>query len=279
MKKHGGAIVFVVLLMVVGFFFFKDELHIDIKNPFAGKSEVPDSVVEEMLAETTDSIGYSADEATYTWEAKHTPDREQHQDTVELTLVYSGKYGAATVKRTQTYQYYKENDTWSACGSGDYEVVDVQWNLEKLLDGKTYTGTYDDGSGYTVTLSDLDLSAMTVTATYSYTPARSKYNNRNYYVTNLKGEEVDKLSGTVECHIKQREGLNSFGGLDGGFEIQEIVGSLWLDADYLYGDWGADVAVYLDFNDPISCSGVGVGPTSDLSATYSLPKSIRNFMS
>lgn len=88
MKKHGGAIVFVVLLMVVGFFFFKDELHIDIKNPFAGKSEVPDSVVEEMAAETTDSIGYSADEATYTWEAKHTPDREQHQDTVELTLVY-----------------------------------------------------------------------------------------------------------------------------------------------------------------------------------------------
>ena len=36
MKKHGGAIVFVVLLIVVGFFSFKDELHIDIKNPFAG---------------------------------------------------------------------------------------------------------------------------------------------------------------------------------------------------------------------------------------------------
>lgn len=263
MKKHGGAIVFVVILMVVGFFFFKDELHIDIKNPFAGKSEVPDSVVEEMLAETTDSIGYSADEATYTWEVKHTPDREQHQDTVELTLVYSGKYGAATVKRTQTYQYYKENDTWSACGSGDYEVVDVQWNLEKLLDGKTYTGAYDDGSGYTVTLSDLDLSAMTVTATYSYSPARSKYNNRNYYVTNLKGQEVDKLTGTVKCHIKQREGLNSFGGLDGGFEIQEIVGSLWLDADWLICDWRADVAVCLVFNDPIRCSGVDVGPISE----------------
>ena len=279
MKKHGGAIVFVVLLMVVGFFSFKDELHIDIKNPFAGKSEVPDSVVEEMLAETTDAIGYSADEATYTWEAKHTPDREQHQDTVELTLVFSGKYGAATVKRTQTYQYYKENGAWSACGSGDYEVVDLQWNLEKLLDGKTYTGTYDDGSGYTVTLSDLDLSAMTVTATYSYTPGESEYNNRNYYVTNLKGQEVNKLTGTVECHIKQREGLNSFGGLDGGFEIQEIVGSLWLNADYLYGDWGADVAVYLDFNDPISCSGVAVGPISAPSATYTLPRSIRDFMS
>ena len=198
---------------------------------------------------------------------------------MELTLVFSGKYGAATVKRTQTYQYYKENGAWSACGSGDYEVVDLQWNLEKLLDGKTYTGTYDDGSGYTVTLSDLDLSAMTVTATYSYTPGESEYNNRNYYVTNLKGQEVNKLTGTVECHIKQREGLNSFGGLDGGFEIQEIVGSLWLNADYLYGDWGADVAVYLDFNDPISCSGVAVGPISAPSATYTLPKSIRDFMS
>ena len=53
MKKHGGTIVFVVVLIVVGFFSFKDELHIDIKNPFAGKSEVPDSVVEEMLAEIT----------------------------------------------------------------------------------------------------------------------------------------------------------------------------------------------------------------------------------
>lgn len=286
MKKHGGAIVFVVILMVVGFFFFKDELHIDIKNPFAGKSEVPDSVVEEMLAETTDSIGYSADEVTYTWEAKHTPDREQHQDTVELTLVCSGEYGAVTFKRAQTYQYYKENDIWDVCESGDLETTDIQWDLKKLLDGKTYTKTYtepcadmNNGASYTVTLSDLDLNAMTVTATYSYSPARSKYNNRNYYVTNLKGQEVNKLTGTVECHIKQREGLNSFGGLDGGFEIQEIVGSLWLDADYLYGDWGADVAVYLDFNDPISCSGVGVGPISELSATYSLPKSKKNFMS
>ena len=128
MKKHGGAIVFVVLLIVVGFFSFKDELHIDIKNPFAGKSEVPDSVVEEMLAETTDSIGYSADEVTYTWEAKHTPDREQHQDTVELTLVCSGEYGAVTFKRAQTYQYYKENDIWDVCESGDLETTDIQYN-------------------------------------------------------------------------------------------------------------------------------------------------------
>ena len=205
----------------------------------------------------------------------------------ELTLFYSGEYGAATVKRTQTYQYYKENDIWDVCESGDLETTDIQWDLKKLLDGKTYTKTYtepcadvNNGASYTVTISDLNLSAMTVTATYSYTPGESEYNNRNYYVTNLKGQEVNKLTGTVECHIKQREGLNSFGGLDGDFEIQEIVGSLWVDADWiLYGDWGADVAVYLDFNDPISCSGVDVGPISDLSATYSLSKSIRNFMS
>lgn len=270
MKKHGGAIVFVVLLMVVGFFSFKDELHIDIKNPFAGKSEVPDSVVEEMLAETTDSIGYSADEATYTWEAKHTPDREQHQDTVELTLVYSSESGSVTFKRAQTYQYYKENDIWDVCESGDLETTDIQWNLKELLDGKTYTKTYtepcadmNNGASYTVTLSDLDLNAMTVTATYSYSPARSKYNNRNYYVTNLKGQEVDKLTGTVKCHIKQREGLNSFGGLDGGFEIVEKVGWLWLNADWLICDWRADVAVCLVFNDPIRCSGVDVGPISE----------------
>lgn len=205
----------------------------------------------------------------------------------ELTLFYSGEYGSITFKRAQTYQYYKENDIWDVCESGDLETKDIQWDLKKLLDGKTYTKTYtepcadvNNGASYTVTLSDLDLNAMTVTATYSYTPGESEYNNRNYYVTNLKGQEVNKLTGTVECHIKQREGLNSLGGLDGGLEIQEIVGSLWVDADWiLYGDWGADVAVYLDFNDPISCSGVDVGPISDLSATYSLSKSIRNFMS
>lgn len=259
MKKHGGAIVFVVLLMVVGFFFFKDELHIDIKNPFAGKSEVPDSVVEEMLAETTDSIGYSADEATYTWEAKHTPDREQHQDTVELTLVYSGEYGSITFKRAQTYQYYKENDIWDVCESGDLETTDIQWDLKKLLDGKTYTKTYtepcadwNNGASYTVTLSDLNLNAMTVTATYSYTPPESKqyqYNCEMYCVKNLKGERVDRLSGTVKCHIEEVE---EYGEMR-GYYIEESVGSLWLsktgyDFDY---DKLKDVEVYFRFYDPI----------------------------
>ncbi len=260
MRKHGGAIVIVVLLMVVGFFSFKDELHIDIKNPFAGKSEVPDSVVEEMLAETTDSIGYSADEAAYTWEAKHTPDREQHQDTVELTLVYSGKYGSITFKRAQTYQYYKENDIWDVCESGDLETTDIQWDLKKLLDGKTYTDTYDDGSSYTVTLSDLDLSAMTVTATYSYTPLepkQHKYGCEMYCVKNLKGERVDRLSGTVKCHIEEVE---EYGEMR-GYYIEEPVGSLWLskngyDFDY---DKLKDVEVYFRFYDPVTgYSGVRV---------------------
>ena len=92
----------------------------------------------------------------------------------ELTLFYSGEYGAATVKRTQTYQYYKENDIWDVCESGDLETKYIQWDLKKLLDGKTYACTYDDGLSYTVTLSDLDLSAMTVTVTYSYTPPKSE---------------------------------------------------------------------------------------------------------
>lgn len=263
MKKHGGTIVFVVVLVVVGYFVCKDVFNIDIKNPFAGKSEVPDSVVEEMLAETTDSIGYSADEATYTWEAKHTPDREQHQDTVELTLVYSGEYGTATVKRTQTYQYYKENDIWDVCESGDYEVTDVQWDLKKLLDGKTYTDTYDNGTSYTVTLSDLDLSEMTITATYSYTPPRSErdqYHYNNYYVKNLNGERVDRLSGTVKCHIEEIERYSTFM----GYYIEEPVGSLWLDSNWYIGDRDeGDVAVYCNFSDPIKDnSGVRVQKVS-----------------
>ena len=267
MKKHGGAIVFVVLLMVVGFFFFKDELHIDIKNPFAGKSEVPDSVVEEMLAETTDSIGYSADEATYTWEAKHTPDREQHQDTVELTLVFSGKYGSITFKRAQTYQYYKENDIWDVCESGDYEVTDIQWDLKKLLDGKTYTKTYtepcadwNNGASYTVTLSDLNLNAMTVTATYSYTPPESEralsYYNL-YYAENLKGEQVDRLSGTAKCHIERHEKDD---GTLGGYYIEEPVGSLWLNTSWSIYDYKkqGDIAVIFQFSEPLLDYGVRV---------------------
>lgn len=268
MKKHGGAIVFVVILMVVGFFFFKDELHIDIKNPFAGKSEVPDSVVEEMLAETTDSIGYSADEATYTWEAKHTPDREQHQDTVELTLVYNGENGSITFKKAKTYQYYKENDIWDVCESGDLEVTDRQWNLKKLLDGKTYTETYDSGESYTVTLSNLDLNAMTVTATYSYTPPKSErdqYHYNNYYVKNLNGEQVDRLSGTVKCHIEE---LERYGAMN-GYHIWEAIGSLWLNSNWYYVDRVKDVGVWFIFDNPLADnSGVGVLSNGDWSVSW-----------
>lgn len=177
----------------------------------------------------------------------------------ELTLVYSGEYGAATVKRTQTYQYYKENDIWDVCESGDLETKDIQWDLKKLLDGKTYTKTYtepcadvNNGASYTVTLSDLDLSAMTVTATYSYTPPKSErdqYHYNNYYVKNLNGEQVDRLSGTVKCHIEEVE---EYGEMR-GYYIEEPVGSLWLsktgyDFDY---DKLKDVEVYFRFYDPI----------------------------
>ena len=129
--------------------------------------------------------------------------------------------------------------------------MDVQWDLKKLLDGKTYADTYDNGGGYTVTLSDLDLSAMTVTATYSYTPPRSErdqYHYNNYYVKNLNGERADKLSGTVKCHIEE---IEKYGEMR-GYYIEEPVGSLWLDSNWYYGDRDeGDVAVYCNFSDPI----------------------------
>lgn len=177
----------------------------------------------------------------------------------ELTLFYSGEYGAATVKRTQTYQYYKENDIWDVCESGDLETKYIQWDLKKLLDGKTYACTYDDGSSYTVTLSDLDLSAMTVTATYSYTPSKSErdqYHYNNYYVKNLNGEQVDRLSGTVKCHIEE---LEIYGEMS-GYYIKEPVGSLWLDTSWSVFDYKkqGDIAVYFHFTEPLLYSDSGV---------------------
>lgn len=263
MKKLIENLVGVVVLVVVAYYVVTGVFNINIKNPFAGKSEVPDSMVEEMLAETTDSIAgsvYGAREATYTWEAKHTPNRERHQDTVELTLVYSSETGLITFKRAQIYQYYKENDIWSVCESGGWEITDRQWNLKELLDGKMYTDTYDSGESYTVTLSDLDLSAMTVTATYSYTPPKSEralsYYNL-YYAENLKGEQVDRLSGTVKCHIERHEKDD---GTLGGYYIEEPVGSLWLNTSWSIFDYEkrGDIAVIFQFSEPLLDDGVRV---------------------
>ena len=184
----------------------------------------------------------------------------------ELTLFYSGEYGAATVKRPQTYQYYKENDIWDVCESGDWETKDIQWDLKKLLDGKTYTKTYtepcadvNNGASYTVTLSDLDLNALTVTATYSYTPPKSERDQchyNNYYVKNLNGEQVDRLSGTVKCHIEE---LEIYGEMS-GYYIKEPVGSLWLDTSWSVFDYKkqGDIAVYFHFTEPLLYSDSGV---------------------
>lgn len=260
MKKLIENLFGLVVLVVMAYYVVTGVFNINIKNPFAGKSEVPDSMVEEMLAETTDSIAgsvHGAREATYTWEAKHTPNRERHQDTVELTLVYSSEAGSITFKRAQIYQYYKENDIWSVCESGDWEVTDKQWNLKEVLDGKMYTDTFDSGVSYTVTLSDLDLSAMTVTATYSYTPPkslRSQYFYTLCYAENLKGEQVDRLSGTVKCHIEEYE---EYDGTLGGYYIEEPVGSLWSETSGSFSDykkWG-DIAVYFHFTEPLSYGG------------------------
>ena len=123
-----------------------------------------------------------------------------------------------------------------------------------------YTDTYDSGESYTVTLSDLDLSAMTVTATYSYTPpksVRSQYFSSLCYAENLKGEQVDRLSGTVKCHIGEYEEDD---GTLGGYYIEEPVGSLWLKTNYSILDYEkrGDIAVYFRFIEPLSYDGVRV---------------------
>lgn len=141
----------------------------------------------------------------------------------------------------------------------------MQWDLKKLLDGKTYACTYDDGLSYTVTLSDLNLNAMTVTATYSYTPGESEYNNRNYYVTNLKGQEVNKLTGTVECHIEE---LERYGAMN-GYHIWEAIGSLWLNSNWYYVDRVKDVGVWFIFDNPLADNGgVGVLSNGDWSVSW-----------
>ena len=71
-----------------------------------------------------------------------------------------------------------------------------------------------------------------------------------YCVKNLKGERVDRLSGTVKCHIEE---IEEYGEMR-GYYIEEPVGSLWrsksgYDFDY---DNLKDVEVYFRFYDPIT---------------------------
>lgn len=257
MKKFIDNLVGVVVLVLVAYLVAKNLFNINIKNPFTGKSEVPESIVEAMVVESAGALGY--DESEYTWEVKHSPDRDRHQDTVEVALFCSNENGSVTYRRKQTYQYYKENDIWETFGDGYEMAEDKRWNLEELINGKTFSDTDDKGNSYTITLSDLDMAAQTVTATYRYrfnsytdwysdTYSDSYY---EYYIANLDGERVDELSGTVECYIEGDENW--------GYSIEEVVGYEYMASNRLYVDrLVTKIAIRLYYNDPLRFYGVSV---------------------
>ena len=107
MKKFIDNLVGVVVLVLVAYLVAKNLFNINIKNPFTGKSEVPESVVEENIPNMVDDIGYKYmhdEPVPYTWKMTHHPDRERHQDVVDVDLIYTGDFGSITYRQTQTYQ-------------------------------------------------------------------------------------------------------------------------------------------------------------------------------
>ena len=224
MKKLIENLVGVVVLVVVAYYVVTGVFNINIKNPFAGKSELPESMVEDLVAEAAEALGYNENE--YTWEVKHSPNRDRHQDTVEVTLFCSNENGSLTYNRIQTYQYYKENDVWEKRGDWD---------------------------SYTVTLSNLDMAAQTVTATYRYRYTSGvQWHGETYYeyyIENLDGNRVDELSGTVTCNIEGDE--------NNGFRINEVVGDMWMHSNRRYVDLHmCEIAIRLRFDDPLRFDGV-----------------------
>lgn len=256
MKKLIENLFGVVVLVVVAYYVVTSVFNINIKNPFAGKSELPESMVEDLVAEAAEALGYN--ESEYTWEVKHSPNRDRHQDTVEVTLFCSNENGSLTYNRIQTYQYYKENDVWEKRGDWDGEIKDKRYNLKELIDGKTFSETDESGDSYTVTLSNLDMAAQTVTATYRYryTSKVRWYGEKcyEYYIVNLDGNRVDELSGTIECNIDGNENI--------GYSIEKVVGNLRVGWKNEYG-WDrsrleSEIAIGLSFDDPLRFDGVWV---------------------
>ena len=87
MKRGINILVGAVVLVLVLCFAVKSLFNINIKNPFTGKSEVPESVVEENIPNMVDDIGYKYmhdEPVPYTWKMTHHPNRERHQDVVDV---------------------------------------------------------------------------------------------------------------------------------------------------------------------------------------------------
>ena len=177
MKRGINILVGAVVLVLALCFAVKSLFNINIKNPFTGKTEVPESVVAENIPNMVDDIGYKYmhdEPVPYTWKMTHHPDRERHQDVVDVDLIYTGDFGSITYRQTQTYQYYKDNDIWMDEDREEVFIQDVQWDYDSIyaeINNKTFVSRREDskwGDDYesSITFSDLDLESRTVTVTY-----------------------------------------------------------------------------------------------------------------
>ena len=234
MKKFIDNLVGVVVLVLVAYLVAKNLFNINIKNPFTGKSEVPESVVEENIPNMVDDIGYKYmhdEPVPYTWKMTHHPDRERHQDVVDVDLIYTGDFGSITYRQTQTYQYYKDNDIWMDEDREEVFIQDVQWDYDSIyaeINNKTFVSrTGSNGEiDYEVSImfSDLDLESRTVTVTYRIDDLN--YGDLSFVIEDVDtGEYLENISGSKVGSIEYIEDNGCFKvtvAATGGLELEVI---------------------------------------------------------
>lgn len=219
MKKFIDNLVGVVVLVLVAYLVAKNLFNINIKNPFTGKSEVPESVVEENIPNMVDDIGYKYmhdEPVPYTWKMTHHPDRERHQDVVDVDLIYTGDFGSITYRQTQTYQYYKDNDIWMDEDRGEVFIQDVQWDYDSIyaeINNKTFVSrTGSNGEidyEVSITFSDLDMESRTVTVTYRIDDLN--YGDLSFVIEDVDtGEYLENISGSKVGSIEYIEDNGCF---------------------------------------------------------------------
>lgn len=234
MKKFIDNLVGVVVLVLVAYLVAKNLFNINIKNPFTGKSEVPESVVEENIPNMVDDIGYKYmhdEPVPYTWKMTHHPDRERHQDVVDVDLIYTGDFGSITYRQTQTYQYYKDNDIWMDEDRGEVFIQNVQWDYDSIyaeINNKTFVSrTGSNGEidyEVSITFSDLDLESRTVTVTYRIDDLN--YGDLSFVIEDVDtGEYLENISGSKVGSIEYIEDNGCFKvtvAATGGLELEVI---------------------------------------------------------
>ena len=234
MKKFIDNLVGVAVLVLVAYLVATNLFNINIKNPFTGKSEVPESVVEENIPNMVDDIGYKYmhdEPVPYTWKMTHHPDRERHQDVVDVDLIYTGDFGSITYRQTQTYQYYKDNDIWMDEDRGEVFIQNVQWDYDSIyaeINNKTFVSrTGSNGEidyEVSITFSDLDLESRTVTVTYRIDDLN--YGDLSFVIEDVDtGEYLENISGSKVGSIEYIEDNGCFKvtvAATGGLELEVI---------------------------------------------------------